>query len=164
MKKIKRKRRAYFKIFLAIIEDVEEMFSSRLLQGISNKEKMMNGKIMAGIKEANDGMDEAPGMTFKEYQASAFSTALETAKNTSYMVMGLCGESGEIANKSKKVIRDNKDWNREDLISELGDVLWYVAGMATLHNIELQEIANKNIEKLFSRKERGVIQGSGDNR
>ena len=53
---------------------------------------------------------------------------------------------------------------RQNLISELGDVLWYVAALATDLKTELSEVANKNIEKLNSRKNRGVIGGSGDNR
>jgi len=103
-------------------------------------------------------------MSFNEYQKKAFSTAMETAKNEPYMVMGLCGEAGEIANKAKKIIRDGRIWNRDDLIGELGDALWYISGEAEIHNITMQEVADYNIKKLFSRKERGVIQGSGDNR
>jgi len=102
--------------------------------------------------------------SFNDYQEKAFSTALETAKNEPYMIMGLCGEAGEIANKAKKIIRDNVVWNRDDLIKELGDALWYISGEAKLHNIPMQEIAETNIKKLFSRKSRGVLAGSGDNR
>ena len=85
-----------------------------------------------------------------------------------YPIMGLLGEAGELANKGKKIIRDAGGVlsleRRNDLLDELGDVLWYVAEIATQLNADLGEIATKNIEKLFSRMERGKIQGEGDNR
>ena len=103
-------------------------------------------------------------MDFDKYQKEAFETAMESSKNIFYMTMGLCGEAGEIANKVKKVMRDAKSPDREDLKKELGDCLWYVAGMATVLGIELSDIADANLIKLHSRKARGVIEGSGDNR
>jgi NTP pyrophosphatase (non-canonical NTP hydrolase) len=80
------------------------------------------------------------------------------------MTMGMCGEAGEISNKVKKVMRDGKELDIEDIKHELGDVLWYVASFATVLGIDLEEVAQANIDKLKSRKERGVIGGSGDNR
>ena len=47
---------------------------------------------------------------------------------------------------------------------ELGDVLWYLTQVATEFDLDLDELARRNLEKLFSRKERGVIRGDGDNR
>ena len=88
--------------------------------------------------------------------------------NPYYPALGLAGEAGEIANKVKKIMRDNNgiitDEFRKDIKKELGDVLWYVAACCNELDINMQDVASDNIEKLFSRKERGVIQGSGDER
>ena len=106
-------------------------------------------------------------MNINEYQKQASETAIYKDKLI-YPTLGLAGEAGEIANKVKKILRDNSGELEEDvrqnLISELGDVLWYIAALATDLNVELSEVANKNIEKLNSRKNRGTIGGSGDNR
>lgn len=85
-----------------------------------------------------------------------------------YAVLGLCGEVGEIANKAKKVIRDqhgaiSKEYV-EDIGSELGDVQWYVSETAESLNLLLEMVAQGNIRKLADRKKRGRIQGSGDER
>ena len=83
-------------------------------------------------------------------------------------VLGLAGESGEVAEKFKKLIRDkNGALNTEDkneIIKELGDVLWYITTIAHLLNSDLETVAKNNNEKLLSRKERGQIGGAGDNR
>ena len=106
-------------------------------------------------------------MNINTYQQHASETAIYKDKLI-YPTLGLAGEAGEIANKVKKILRDNsgnlQESVREDLICELGDVLLYVAALATDLNVELSEVANKNIEKLNSRKNRGTIGGSGDNR
>ena len=99
-----------------------------------------------------------------DYQKTAFTTATAESQNIYYMTMGLTGEAGEIANKVKKVMRDGKKLDLEDIKHELGDVLWYVAGLSTVLGIDLEDVAKANIEKLKSRKARGVIGGSGDNR
>ena len=109
-------------------------------------------------------------MDFKEYQEKSRKTALypEKGNNFVYPTLGLSGEAGEVAEKIKKVIRDKggvvDDETREAIKKELGDVLWYVAQLATELGLSMDEIAEKNIEKLLSRMERGVLQGSGDNR
>ena len=106
-------------------------------------------------------------MNINTYQQEAAKTAIYSNKLI-YPTLGLAGEAGEVANKVKKILRDNSGELEEDvrqnLISELGDVLWYVAALATDLKTELSEVANKNIEKLNSRKNRGAIGGSGDNR
>ncbi len=83
-------------------------------------------------------------------------------------VMGLTGEAGEVADKFKKIIRDKdgvvSDGDREAIIKELGDTLWYVASIARYLDAPLSEVAEKNVEKLYSRLERGVLAGDGDNR
>lgn len=103
-------------------------------------------------------------MDMYQYQKLAFETATESSKNIPYMTLGLTGEAGEVANKVKKIIRDGKAMDREDMIHELGDCLWYIAGFATVAGIELEEVAARNIAKLSDRKARGAIGGSGDNR
>jgi len=104
-------------------------------------------------------------MTFTEYQALAKTTAIypENAKVV-YPVLGLCGETGEIAEKIKKHIRDGRELDKEDLKKELGDVLWYLSALAGDLGINLEDVALTNYLKLKSRKERNVISGSGDNR
>ena len=83
-------------------------------------------------------------------------------------VLGLSGEAGEVADKVKKIIRDKKgkvsEEDKEAIVKELGDVMWYLAGIARYLDTPLEEVAKKNIKKLVSRKQRGVISGSGDNR
>jgi Predicted pyrophosphatase len=86
----------------------------------------------------------------------------------SYPTLGLCGEAGEVADKVKKVLRDGEgrfdDAVRDDLRLELGDVLWYVAQLATELDLDLADVAAANLEKLASRAARNVIGGSGDRR
>ena len=103
-------------------------------------------------------------MEMQSYQEQAFTTATEPSRNIYYMTLGLTGEAGEIANKVKKVMRDGKALDLDDIKKELGDVLWYVAGLCTVLGIPLEEVAKANLEKLADRKKRGVIGGSGDNR
>lgn len=85
-----------------------------------------------------------------------------------YPTLGLANEAGEVAGKVKKIFRDRdgkiSEQEREALKSELGDVLWYLAQICTELDITLEEVAEANLEKLFSRKERNQIGGSGDNR
>jgi len=109
-------------------------------------------------------------MNFEEYQNLSKKTAIypEIGKNFVYPTLGLVGESGEVAEKIKKIFRD-KDGivdaeTRLMLKKELGDVLWYLSQLATELELSLDEVAVYNIEKLKSRHERGTLQGSGDNR
>jgi len=106
-------------------------------------------------------------MNFSEYQKRANATAIYDSKfSILYPTLGLAGEAGEVAEKVKKIIRDNKSIidEKESVAKELGDVLWYVAAVARDIGYSLDVIAEMNIEKLESRKERGVLQGNGDNR
>lgn len=108
-------------------------------------------------------------MTVNEYQAAALTTAVYPEdKRIIYPALGMCGEAGEVADKVKKVIRDNNqsfDTARKiEIAKEVGDVLWYCATMAHDLGFTLESIAQMNISKLQSRKERGMIGGSGDNR
>jgi NTP pyrophosphatase (non-canonical NTP hydrolase) len=85
-----------------------------------------------------------------------------------YPALGLVGEAGEVAEQVKRVIRDDAatmtDQRREAMAAELGDVLWYVAQLATELGLDLDEIARGNLAKLLSRQRRGVLQGAGDDR
>ena len=109
-------------------------------------------------------------MNFNEYQTEARKTAVypNIGNNIYYPALGLCGESGEVAEKVKKILRDDNNIVTEDsklkLEKELGDVLWYVSQLATELDLSIDEIATNNIRKLQSRKERNQIHGSGDNR
>ena len=102
---------------------------------------------------------------FNDYQDIATTTAIypEQFKIT-YPLLGLIGEVGEFANKYKKVIRDGKVFSKEDMVSELGDILWYLSAIATDANLNLSAIAYMNIDKLRDRQQRNVLGGSGDNR
>lgn len=83
-------------------------------------------------------------------------------------VFGLVGESGEVAEKFKKLIRDKSGQisndDKVEVLKELGDVLWYINSISNLLGSNLQEVAEMNLKKVLSRKERGVSNGSGDNR
>ncbi len=104
-------------------------------------------------------------MNFDEYQQRAKGFAMYPEEiELAYLTLGLSGEAGEIANKVKKVYRDGRKIDREDMKSELGDVMWYVACLAKAYDLPLSEVAQSNIDKLQSRSDRGKIQGEGDNR
>lgn len=103
-------------------------------------------------------------LSMNEYQNMAVRTAIYKAEHQLlYPALGLAGEAGEVANKIKKVIRDGT-LDRNDVASELGDVLWYVAALARDLNVDLQDLAMQNLEKLYDRAARGAIQGNGDKR
>ncbi|MDX2007437.1 MAG: nucleoside triphosphate pyrophosphohydrolase family protein [Meiothermus sp.] len=119
-------------------------------------------------------------MRLNEYQEQALKTAIYPkvgGLGLLYTVLKLAGEAGEVSEKVGKVIRDDmKDASslitglplrqevREALRKELGDVLWYVAATAYELGYSLEEVALVNQAKLRDRAERGVLQGSGDNR
>lgn len=109
-------------------------------------------------------------MTFGQYQEKSKRTALypKAGENYIYPTLGLVGEAGEVANKIKKIERDfNGVLNenaREAIAQELGDVLWYIAQLASELKLSLDEVAEKNLEKLAARLEHGKISGAGDNR
>ncbi len=114
-------------------------------------------------------------MTFAEYQKQALKTdvykgADKNIRSDAFIekLLGLIGEAGELADKFKKIIRDeNGELSKEkrDLIKkELGDVLWYIASISDYLEFELNDVAQTNIEKLASRQKRNKLHGSGDSR
>ena len=110
---------------------------------------------------------------FDAYQEHTSNTAIYPDAGTgsiralAYVGLGL-GEAGEVQGKVKKILRDAAgivtDEHREAIAAELGDVLWYVARMATEIKMPLGNIAQMNLDKLDDRKNRNVLKGSGDNR
>lgn len=109
-------------------------------------------------------------MKFNDYQKRAilFAKYPEIGEHFMYPVLGLCGEAGEVAEKVKKLFRDNGGHITDDFVDsltkELGDVLWYVSAIAYEFGLTLDEVADKNIDKLSCREKRGKINGSGDER
>lgn len=109
-------------------------------------------------------------MEFDRYQEESGKTAIypDRGRNFVYPTLGLAGETGEVAEKIKKVIRDKggivDDATRDALRKELGDVLWYVAQLCTELDLSMADVAEKNIEKLLSRQKRGRLSGDGDSR
>ncbi|MBP2370288.1 nucleoside triphosphate pyrophosphohydrolase family protein [Pseudonocardia parietis] len=108
---------------------------------------------------------------FDEYQIWSRTTAFYPGAGSgrlaglSYTALGLAGEAGEIANKVKKLVRDGDDADRRnELIHEIGDVLWYAARIADELSFSLSDLAALNRAKLESRAQRGVLGGSGDDR
>lgn len=107
--------------------------------------------------------------TFDEYESIIAETAMYpmvgegTQMALAYTALGLTGEAGEFSEKIKKWIRDGV-LDKPLAAKELGDVLWYLTASARELGFTLQDIAEINMVKLLSRKERGVLGGSGDER
>jgi NTP pyrophosphatase (non-canonical NTP hydrolase) len=107
--------------------------------------------------------------TFDDYQQAAARTAIypEDARVT-YPALGLAGEAGEVANKIKKIIRDDgmvvTEERRAQISKEIGGVMWYVAALCTDLELNLGDVCRENIAILNSRQERGTLQGDGDER
>ena len=119
--------------------------------------------------QANNWMKEKYRMDFNTYQETAVETAIyPDTHRILYPALGMAGEAGEVANKVKKIIRDGtdnlpEDW-KDQLASEIGDVLWYCAALANDIGMPLALIAAQNRDKLLERKQKGTIGGSGDKR
>ena len=123
-------------------------------------------------------------MTLNEYQVRAMQTCMESCDNFSYMFLNLVGEVGELSSKVAKLIRKEQavisendfvveittmedsldDSIYDEMKKEAGDILWQLAGLCKVMGWDLNDVASANLEKLASRKQRGVIDGNGDNR
>lgn len=126
-------------------------------------------------------------LTLNDYQDKAMSTCMPESDNLFYMLANLVGEVGEFASKAGKHMRKGKlhitttqrdeegkilhtqIWNVSDeerhlMLSEIGDILWQIAGLAKVMGVTLEEVAEENLAKLASRKQRNVIAGDGDER
>ena len=117
-------------------------------------------------------------MTLNEYQQQAMSTCMPSCDNFGYMFLNLVGEVGELASKVAKGIRkeevllfDNdlrytrgidEDIAKIKHIQEIGDCLWMISGLAKSYGYTLEEVAQKNLQKLAARKQAGTISGDGD--
>lgn len=110
-------------------------------------------------------------LTINDYQKEAHKTAcylgLEEG-NYTYPVMGLAEEAGEVCGKFAKAVRDENgiisEERKQAIKKELGDVCWFIAEISTLLNLNLEDVMQGNLDKLASRKARGVLHGSGDDR
>lgn len=123
-------------------------------------------------------------MELNEYQEKAMTTCMESSNNFSYMFLNLVGEVGEFASKIAKGIRkdvmyigekesDNALYftefpdmieQEEELMKEAGDILWQLSGLCSVMGWDLERVAQINLDKLASRKQRNLIDGNGDNR
>lgn len=110
-------------------------------------------------------------MTFDEYQKKALTTATphsDPLMDKTIWAMGVAGEAGEVIEKWKKLVAYRDGNVTEDDVRELGkemaDVVWYIAVLASSLGLSFDDIMKQNLEKLASRKARGVIKGKGDNR
>jgi len=109
-------------------------------------------------------------LTFDHYSSEAHKTAVYPTEESSpigliYASLALCGECGEMANKIKKIMRnDYERFPRTLLVQELGDILWYVNACAHELGVPLTAIALENLAKLEKRQKNNTIKGSGDNR
>jgi len=109
-------------------------------------------------------------LDFNDYQIECSKTAIypNRLNNFFYPTLGLVGEAGEVAEKIKKIIRDKdciiNDKDRLEIKKELGDVLWYISALCDELKLKMEDVANSNIEKLNSRKQRNKLKGEGDNR
>jgi NTP pyrophosphatase (non-canonical NTP hydrolase) len=107
-------------------------------------------------------------MNFDEFQSRSKSTAIypDQGSNYLYPALGLCSEAGEVADRIKRIQRDDNnvvtDAKRQEIASELGDVLWYVAQLATEFGLSLNDVADGNIANLSNRRRNSTLQGFGD--
>mgnify|MGYP000311183050 CR=1 FL=1 len=107
-------------------------------------------------------------ISFKDYDSWLTENIYKPQHDYLLQVLGICGEAGEIAEKMKKIVRDKEgkisEEDRKEILKEAGDVLWYISRLAQSLNSSIEEVAQINMEKVKSRKDRGAIQGEGDNR
>ncbi len=148
-----------------IITSDEETLTEEDFKPLSNKD----------MEDWNDERHDRYQLSLTEYQELTFHSAVypgagevDSVAALSYCGLGLGGETGEVLDHLKKIQRDSdgevSSERREAISGELGDVLWYLARTAAELGLDLNTVAKDNLDKLFDRKARGVIQGSGDKR
>ena len=106
-------------------------------------------------------------MTINEYQKLALTTLNPELSKKDVLingVMGLCGESGEAIDIVKKHLHQGHELDREKLIKELGDIAWYLAETVAALDVPLEEVLERNIEKLRSRYPEGFSPDRSVNR
>ena len=103
-------------------------------------------------------------MQMNQYKTQAAETAIYKVEHqVIYPALGLAAEAGEVANKVKKILRDG-NFDRNAIADEIGDCLWYIAALCRDLNVDMDAVAQGNLDKLLDRKDRGVLAGSGDKR
>lgn len=130
-----------------------------------------DGHTAQAVECLQEFLARSESMTFENYEAGVMQTAIYpgrgTIKGLMYTALGL-GEAGEIQNKVKKILRDDggklTHERQGQLISEVGDLLWYIAAFCDEADISFEHVARANLKKLRDRAERGVLQGDGDDR
>jgi NTP pyrophosphatase (non-canonical NTP hydrolase) len=141
-----------------------------MTQSLEKGKIKMNGQLELELgAQTNESNKYKKVSDLDMYQKVAKTTAIYPREQAIiYPTLGLTGEAGEVANKVKKIIRDGTNKNNENLVqeisSEIGDVLWYIAVLADDVGVKLSDIANNNLIKLENRKKKGTIHGSGDDR
>lgn len=121
------------------------------------------------MRQEDDNQMEIFNYTFNDYQRDALKTAVYPKEyKVIYTSLGLAGEAGEVADKVKKIYRDDNgvisDEKKREIAKEIGDVIYYCSALCSDLGLSFETVAHMNMDKLFSRLERGVIHGSGDNR
>ena len=130
----------------------------------------MNGQLELELgAQSNESNKYKKVSDLDMYQKVALTTAIYPREQAIiYPTLGLTGEAGEVANKVKKIIRDDGNKINESLVqeisAEIGDCLWYISVLADDIGCKLSDIANTNLIKLENRKKKGTIKGSGDKR
>lgn len=132
------------------------------------RKKVGNIQKLDEYQDATLRYDTFPGYYDGTAKYSKDGIMVATEQGLIEKVLGLPGEAGEAADKFKKIIRDKGGVislsDREEIVKELGDVMWYVSTIAAYLDVSLSEVANGNISKLESRLKRNKIHGEGDNR
>lgn len=132
------------------------------------RKKVGNVQKLDEYQDATLRYDTFPGYYDGTAKYSKDGIMVATEQGLIEKVLGLPGEAGEAADKFKKIIRDKGGVislsDREEIVKELGDVMWYVSTIAAYLDVPLSEVANGNISKLESRLKRNKIHGEGDNR
>ena len=132
------------------------------------RKKVGNIQKLDEYQDATLRYDTFPGYYDGTAKYSKDGIMVATEQGLIEKILGLPGEAGEAADKFKKIIRDKGGVislsDREEIVKELGDVMWYVSTIAAYLDVPLSEVANGNISKLESRLKRNKIHGEGDNR